>query len=47
LAGVDTLVLVSDACTADSDDAHARSLAVVQKWFGETTTADEVLTAQG
>jgi nicotinamidase-related amidase len=40
-------IVVSDACTADSDEAHARSLAVLQKWFGETPTADEVLSALG
>ena len=40
-------IVVSDACTADSDEAHARSLDVIQKWFGETPTADEVLSALG
>jgi nicotinamidase-related amidase len=40
-------IVVSDACTADSDQAHARSLAVLQKWFGETPTADEVLSTLG
>ena len=40
-------IVVSDACTADSDEAHARSLDVLQKWFGETPTADEVLSALG
>jgi nicotinamidase-related amidase len=40
-------IVVSDACTADSDEAHARALDVLQKWFGETPTADEVLTALG
>jgi biuret amidohydrolase len=40
-------IVVSDACTADSDEAHTRSLDVVQKWFGETPTADEVLSALG
>jgi biuret amidohydrolase len=40
-------IVVSDACTADSDGAHARALGVVQKWFGETATADEVLSALG
>ncbi|MFF7881505.1 cysteine hydrolase family protein [Streptomyces sp. NPDC007896] len=39
--------VVSDACTADSDAAHARSLDVIQKWFGETPTADQVLSALG
>jgi nicotinamidase-related amidase len=36
-------IVVSDACTADTDEAHARSLDVIRKWFGETPTADEVL----
>ena len=40
-------IVVSDACTADSDEAHARSLDVLQKWFGEAPTADEVLSALG
>jgi nicotinamidase-related amidase len=40
-------IVVSDACTADSDEAHARSLDVIQKWFGETPTADGVLSALG
>jgi biuret amidohydrolase len=40
-------IVVSDACTADSDEAHDRSLDVIQKWFGETPTADEVLSALG
>jgi biuret amidohydrolase len=40
-------IVVSDACTADSDEAHARSLDVLQKWFGETPTADEILSALG
>jgi len=40
-------IIVSDACTADSDEAHARSLDVVRAWFGETATADEVLSALG
>jgi nicotinamidase-related amidase len=40
-------IVVSDACTADSDEAHARSLGVLQKWLGETPTADEVLSALG
>ena len=38
-------IVVSDACHADSDEAHARALAVLQKWFSETPTADEVLSA--
>src|SRR5205823_1148693 len=40
-------IVVSDACTADSDESHARSLDVLQKWFAETTTADQVLSALG
>jgi biuret amidohydrolase len=40
-------IIVSDACQADSDAAHARALDVLQKWFGETPTADEVLSALG
>jgi nicotinamidase-related amidase len=40
-------IVVSDAGTADSDESHARSLDVLQKWFAETPTADEVLSAQG
>jgi nicotinamidase-related amidase len=36
-------IIVSDACQADSDEAHARALDVLQKWFSETPTADEVL----
>jgi len=40
-------IVVSDACQADSDEAHARALDVLQKWFGETPTADEVLSALG
>jgi hypothetical protein len=40
-------IVVSDARTADSDEAHARSLEVFQKWIGETPTADEVLSAPG
>ena len=38
-------IVVSDACQADSDEAHARALDVFRKWFGETPTADEVLSA--
>jgi len=38
-------IVVCDACQADSDEAHARALHVLQKWFGETPTADEVLSA--
>ena len=38
-------IVVSDACQADSDEAYARSLDVLQKWFSETPTADEVLSA--
>jgi nicotinamidase-related amidase len=40
-------IVVSDACQADSDDAHTRALDVLQKWFCETPTADEVLSALG
>ena len=40
-------IVVSDACQADSDEAHARALDVLQKWFAETPTADEVLGALG
>jgi nicotinamidase-related amidase len=40
-------IVVSDACTADSDEAHSRSLDVVRAWFGEIATADEVLSALG
>jgi nicotinamidase-related amidase len=38
-------IVVSDACTADSDESHTRSLDVLRKWFAETSTADEVLSA--
>lgn len=38
-------IVVSDACLADTDESHANSLAVIKKWFGETPTADEVLSA--
>jgi nicotinamidase-related amidase len=38
-------IVVSDACQADSDEAHARALDVLQKWFSETPTADEVFSA--
>jgi nicotinamidase-related amidase len=40
-------IVVSDACTADSDQSHARSLDVLRKWFAETPAADEVLSALG
>lgn len=40
-------IVASDACTADSDEAHANSLKVIQKWFGETLSADEILGALG
>jgi biuret amidohydrolase len=40
-------IVVSDACTADSNEAHAHALDVLQKWFGETPLADEVLSALG
>ena len=38
-------IVVSDACQADSDEAHARALDVLQKWFSETASGDEVLSA--
>lgn len=38
-------MVVSDACTADSDEAHARSLDVLQKWFAATPNADKILSA--
>jgi nicotinamidase-related amidase len=38
-------IVVSDACQADSDEAHARALDVLQKWFSETPAAEEVLSA--
>jgi nicotinamidase-related amidase len=38
-------IVVSDACQADSDEAHARALDVLKKWFSETPTANEVLGA--
>ena len=38
-------IVVSDACTADNDESHTRSLDVLQKWFAEIRTTDEVLTA--
>ena len=38
-------LVVSDACQADSDEAHAHALETIQKWFGETPTADQVLSA--
>jgi nicotinamidase-related amidase len=40
-------IVVSDACTADTDEAHAHALDAIQKWFGETRTADEVFNALG
>lgn len=40
-------IVVSDACQADSDEAHTRALDVLQKWFCETPSADEVLGALG
>ncbi len=40
-------IVVSDACTADSYQSHARSLDVLRKWFAETPAADEVLSALG
>jgi biuret amidohydrolase len=38
-------IVVSDACQAESDEANARALDVLQKWFSETATGDEVLSA--
>ena len=38
-------IVVSDGCLTDTDEGHANSLAVIRKWFGETPTADEVLSA--
>jgi biuret amidohydrolase len=38
-------VVVSDGCLSDTDQGHANSLAVIGKWFGQTATADEVLSA--
>jgi nicotinamidase-related amidase len=38
-------IVVSDGCLSDTDQGHANSLAVIKKWFGETPTADEVLSA--
>jgi biuret amidohydrolase len=38
-------IVVSDACTAGNDEDHAHSLSAIQKWFGETPTANEVLSA--
>ena len=38
-------IVVSDGCVADTDEGHANSIAVIKKWFGETPTADEVLSA--
>jgi Isochorismatase family len=38
-------IVVSDGCLTDTDEGHANSLAVIKKWFGETPTADEVLSA--
>jgi biuret amidohydrolase len=40
-------IVVSDACTTDSDEAHVSALGRLRKWFGETPTADEVLSAPG
>ena len=40
-------IVVADACTADSDESHVRSLDVLRKWFAETPTADEVLSVLG
>ncbi len=33
-----SLIVVSYACTADTDESHARSLDVLRKWFAETPT---------
>jgi|HubBroStandDraft_5_1064220.scaffolds.fasta_scaffold342339_2 nicotinamidase-related amidase len=38
-------IVVSDGCLSDTAQGHANSLAVIKKWFGETPTADEVLSA--
>ena len=35
----------TDGCLSDTDEGHANSIAVIKKWFGETPTADEVLSA--
>jgi biuret amidohydrolase len=40
-------IVVSDACDADSDEAHAHALEVIRGWFGETAAAAEVLSALG
>src|SRR5580698_7731048 len=40
-------IVVSDACTADNDESHLRSLDVLQKWFAETPTAGDVLNTLG
>ena len=40
-------IVVSDACTADSDESHTSSLDVLRKWFAETPTADDVLNTLG
>jgi nicotinamidase-related amidase len=40
-------IVVSDACTADSDERHTSSLDVLRKWFAETPTADDVLNTLG
>jgi nicotinamidase-related amidase len=40
-------IVVSDACDADSDEAHARALEVHRTWFGETAADDDVLSALG
>jgi hypothetical protein len=41
------LLACGDACISDSDEPHTRALDVVQKWFGETPTTDEILSALG
>jgi nicotinamidase-related amidase len=40
-------IVVSDACTADTDVSHSNSLNVLRKWFAETPTADDVLNTLG
>jgi nicotinamidase-related amidase len=40
-------IVVSDACTADTDVSHSNSLNVLRKWFAETPTADDVLNILG
>src|SRR5579862_2274627 len=40
-------IVVSDACQADTDESHTRSLDVLRKWFAETPTVDDVLETLG